>query len=553
MKRIVLGWLTAMLMLPAVVASADTALIFTNSEYKNYPRNPGSEALVNLADDFQAAGFEVAVMRDFTGNQVARQASEIDRLLRKEGRLVVILNGYIARTRTSSVLLGIDADRPKRLMLDRAGLSIDAILEYASRKQGDVVIVVGTDAADAEGTNLGPGLARGFRFAEIPQGVTVLSGFPSNLVPFIGKELLQPGRRLIAALSDAGDKVKGSGYVPRSAAFIPEDAGGVTPLQDNSAQDERNYWDQTRANNTAAGYREYLRLYPGGRFVAEAQRRLDALVITPQERAKQVEEALGLSAAQRRAIQRGLTLIGFDTRGVDGVFGPRTRTAIAEFQRTNGLRATGYLNGNQISRIQNQAERRAAQLRAEAEERRRAQERQDRQYWNQTGASGFEADLRTYLRRYPDGLFSDQARNQLRAIERQNRRLARIEERNAWNGAAMQNTVQAYRRYLRDYPNGRFVDEARTRIAILTQPETPADVVEAARLEESRLGLDQVRRQMIERRLDTLELQPGRIDGVFNRDTRRALRRFQRANQLPVTGYVTRNTIVRLLASFMEQ
>ncbi len=559
MKRMLLGWLTAAaLMLPVPQALADTALILSNSGYQNYPQNPGGLLFVDLADDFQAAGFEVAVLRDFTGNQVARQAAELDRLLSKEGRLVIVVNGYIARTRTSSVLLGVEADRPSPLMLERAGLSMDALLDYAARKQGDVVIAVANDAGDASRVNLGPGLGRGFRFADIPQGVTVLSGFPRDLAPFIANELLQPGRRLIAALLDAGDRVKGSGFVPRSAAFIPGDAGGaaplgLTPLQDNRLLEERNYWDQVRANDTVAGYREYMLRYPSGRFVAEAQRRIDALVITPQERAQQVEAALNLSAAQRRGIQRGLTLIGFDTRGVDGVFGPRTRAAIADFQRANGLAATGYLNGNQIARIQNQAERRAAQLRAEAEQRRLELERQDRQYWQRTGASGFEADLREYLRRYPDGLFSDEARSQLRAIERENRRLARIEERNAWNDAAMQNTVQAYRRYLRDYPDGRFADEARTRIASLTQPETPPDVVEAARLEEARLGLNQIRRQLIEQRLDTLELQPGQIDGVFNRDTRRALRRFQRANQLPVTGYVTRNTIVLLLASFMDQ
>ena len=549
MKRKLLGWLMAVLMLPAAVASADTALIFTNTSYQNYPRNPGSDALVNLADDFQAAGFEVAILRDFTSNQLAAQAGEIDRLLRRPGRLVIVVNGYLARTRTDSVLLGIDADRPSRLMLDRAGLSMGSLFDYAHFKQGNVVIAAGKDAGGAANVDLGPGLSRGFLFNSIPQGMTVLSGVPRDLAPFIANELLQPGRSLRAAAQDAGDAIRVFGYNPASAAFLP----GTSTVAPSPAQDEGAYWNQIRAQNRIEGYREYLRRYPAGRFAAEAERRIDALATTPQTRAQQAEAALNLNAAQRRAIQRSLTLIGYDTRGVDGVFGPRTRAAIADFQRNARLEVTGYLTGNQIARIQNRAEQRAAQLRAEAEQRRLEQERQDRDFWRQTGASGFEDDLRAYLRRYPDGLYADQARDQLRAIERENRRLARIEERNAWNDAAMQNTVQAYRRYLRTYPNGRFAEEARARIRAMTEPETPPAVVQAARAEENALGLNQFRRQLIEGQLRSLNLEPGRVDGTFDRATRRALRRFQRANELPVTGYVTQATIIRLLASVLEQ
>jgi peptidoglycan hydrolase-like protein with peptidoglycan-binding domain len=38
------------------------------------------------------------------------------------------------------------------------------------------------------------------------------------------------------------------------------------------------------------------------------------------------------------------------------------------------------------------------------------------------------------------------------------------------------------------------------------------------------------------------------VDGVFDEATRRAIRRFQNARNLPATGYVTRATMARLLA-----
>ena len=63
------------------------------------------------------------------------------------------------------------------------------------------------------------------------------------------------------------------------------------------------------------------------------------------------EADLGLSLQQRRAVQAGLTQRGFDTRGVDGVFGQGTRNAIAAWQRANDLEATGYLTAAQYDRL----------------------------------------------------------------------------------------------------------------------------------------------------------------------------------------------------------
>lgn len=56
------------------------------------------------------------------------------------------------------------------------------------------------------------------------------------------------------------------------------------------------------------------------------------------------EEALGLAWAERANVQRRLALAGFDPQGFDGVFGPRTREAIADFQEAWGFPATGYLD-----------------------------------------------------------------------------------------------------------------------------------------------------------------------------------------------------------------
>jgi peptidoglycan hydrolase-like protein with peptidoglycan-binding domain len=55
------------------------------------------------------------------------------------------------------------------------------------------------------------------------------------------------------------------------------------------------------------------------------------------------EDALALERAGRIDVQRRLALAGFDPSGTDGAFGPRTRSAIADFQTAWGFPATGYL------------------------------------------------------------------------------------------------------------------------------------------------------------------------------------------------------------------
>ena len=64
-----------------------------------------------------------------------------------------------------------------------------------------------------------------------------------------------------------------------------------------------------------------------------------------------VEEGLGLDRAARRQVQAGLQAAGFDPGGADGMFGPRTRSAIRSWQTSRGARATGYLDGASVAAL----------------------------------------------------------------------------------------------------------------------------------------------------------------------------------------------------------
>ena len=61
-----------------------------------------------------------------------------------------------------------------------------------------------------------------------------------------------------------------------------------------------------------------------------------------------------LSIGQRRTLQEGLTTLGFDTGGMDGVLGRRTRQAIRDYQKARGLPADGFPTASLLTRILNE-------------------------------------------------------------------------------------------------------------------------------------------------------------------------------------------------------
>ncbi len=540
----------------------DIALVLGTERYEDLPRlSRGAEVTV-ATTGLSSLGFDVSVLRDGDGEEMRATLAAFLADLPDEGRIIVVLSGRFVTDGTRSWYLPADAGPQDLLTVGAEGLSVESVLAVLSRAPGQALLLL---AADPRATGeVDPWLNEGVGTLAVPQGVTVLSGEPRPVAQFMQNALSRPEGNL-ADLVTADGRLQTQGYLPRDFAFMPPLSRALEPViaDDETVAADDALWRRVVAQDNAEAYRGYLRQFPEGRHADEATAALAAILAEPFRDERLAEEALGLGRDQRRAVQRDLTTMGFDTRGIDGIFGQGTRRAIANWQQENGFAQSGYLGMEQIQRLSAQAARRQAEQAAEAERQRQAAERLDRAYWEETGAHGDEAGLNAYLGRYPSGVFAAEARRALDRLADERREAAEAREAAAWQEARDAGTADAFRAYLRSFPEGAHAAEARSRIAALETPEPeeePEPVpegalgaeVERARAAEEGLGLNALTARLVESRLSGLGFDPGTVDGRFDNATRAAIRSYQEANGLIVTGYLDEGTVVRLLAGVLD-
>jgi peptidoglycan hydrolase-like protein with peptidoglycan-binding domain len=326
------------------------------------------------------------------------------------------------------------------------GGAIDLASVYliAALAPAGAVVVLAEDEVAAAGTGLATGVGA---LVDIPQGITVIRDAKAEVAQFLDRDLLRPGAALRATLA-ARPRLEAAGLLLPGLAFIPAGEAPQPPVDAIAAAEARD-WAAARRVDTAAAYDAFLAAWPSGQNAAAARAARDRVAVTPAT----TEAALGLSRDTRRGVQQALTDLGFNTRGVDGIFGAGTRAAISAWQRRAGHAATGYLAAGQVPA-----------LLAEADRARATRDADDRAYWRSTGALGDEAGLRSYLGRYPNGIYAGTARQGLATIEAERVSAA---EASAWNRARRVDTVAAYDTYLGAHPDGAHAAEAQDRIAEL--------------------------------------------------------------------------------------
>ena len=555
-------------------------------------------------DVISGVDLEIDALRENMGSLLTDEAPE---------RSVILLSGRFAHSGHESWYLPGAADAPSLATVDGAALSLSTVMEIAGRSQGGAVVLLGSPMAELEDLNaeagvvseasaedapddlpfaLGFGLMPGLGTITPPQGVTVIAGDIPDILSFVEDALVMPGLSLPEMLADK-EELQAYGFLSPLLSFLPADdaTSEAEPVEEQNTESEAEaegaVWQAAQDTDTIVAYEAYLAQYPEGAFAADARAAIDALAADPER----IEAALELGASTRQHIQRQLNVLGYDTRGVDGIFGPGTRNAISNWQQDSGLDATSFLTAEQIDVLNDMATTREAELEEEAREQELERERADRAYWEDTGRGQDEAGLRAYLERFPDGLFSDVAGARLAEIETARdreawetalaedteaayrryldahedgafadsarARLAEMGEEDAlaadeaaWSAAQQIDTADAYARYLEDFPEGAFSEPATQRLDELTEdaPEQDEITQEQAREAEAALGLNTITRGLVEVLLTAQGFNPGRTDGQFDSDTRAALRAYQEARGLPVSGYVDSETQSQMIS-----
>ena len=500
------------------VLAEDVALLIGNNRYRSLPWVKGADRIDAMERALARAGFRVISGRDVDSVEMRDLLDEALSKAEEGDRFIAVLAGRFVETAGTRWLLPVDARRGRAPGTAGGALPLSVVLDAASEHPGRAVVVLaGADPVD-------PATLR-----RLSDAVLVLTGVPDTIFDLVAGPVAE-GRDFATLRMTLPSGVKAAGFVSKRGSLAPR-----TAPPDLEAVREDAVWRFVRRIDELPLYEKFLAAWPRGAHAAAARQRIVWLRDAPLRAAREAEVRLGLSRAERRRIQQDLTRLGHDTRGVDGIFGRATRRAIRAWQKANGFEPTGYLDADQIALIHRQAR--------EGEDAARAA---DEAFWQRTGALGTVRGLRRYLDRYPDGIHSGEARRMLDVLA--GRPVVTPAERADWEEARRQDTVEGYRAYLDAWPDGAFAQEARDRIAALEE-RAAEEARRKAEAGEKKLGLGKMPRLIIETRLAQLGHDPGVIDGVFDMQTREAIRSFQEASGLTPTGYMDQLTMLKLLGA----
>jgi uncharacterized caspase-like protein len=196
---------------------------------------------------------------------------------------------------------------------------------------------------------------------------------------------------------------------PGQQLTLGNDAAPPAAKSDIDWTIEQKLWDEASKRNTVAHYELYLQQFPNGSFAKLASLNIDQLrqdgthvaalaapageatatasqirtaVAIPDEVKQapgtaETEAQLALDREGRIDLQLRLGALGHATGGADGALGPRSRSAIAGWQRQNGIAETTFLTPRQHMLLVVQTDPLMAKVRAQYEsDKRQAAENQ---------------------------------------------------------------------------------------------------------------------------------------------------------------------------------
>lgn len=555
-RSTIVATVCATLLIGTSVQADDQALIIANERYQNAKNGASADAVFGTISTLERAGYRVESHRDLTHAGLFRAIEDFNASALPNDRLIYVFSGHMLHNGQTAYLAPVDLKSPHIETINAAAVPVSKILDKAAQHAGGSAVLVGDTRRKRSrfgrrhfGFENAPGLNGGLGPIEAPQGVLFIDSRAGNIVGAIQQQLFVPNRTTYEAVQKLGELVRARGFISRFTTLNPEKIGHEVIIDETHDADfEDYYWQFAVRENTAEAYEDYLRRYPNSRRKNQALESIDRLIFADDTSpAELAEQKMNLTRDQRRSIQQDLTILDFNPRGIDGVFGPGTRKAIGAWQQANGLSPTTFLDKSEVQYLASQAKTARARLAAAAERNAAATRAQDTRYWETTGKGGEEDGLRAYLRKYPEGLYAKEARSELQFIDSQNSRRADGAMLQAWDAAKETDTIAGYQRFIAVYPNSVFAVSAKDRIGEIKRILAFKKVRERAKRQEASYNIPQVAWLLVEKKLAASGHNPGAADGKVTKETRQAIARYQRAGGLPPTGYMDQKTFSRMV------
>jgi hypothetical protein len=391
----------------AAKADRRVAFVVGNGTYKNVAplQNPPIDAR-SMAGVLRNAGFDVVEGVNLTRQEMTERLLEFGKKTPGADVAVFFYAGHGIAVDGINYLLPVDADIKSEMDV-KLGNAINVDLTLDQTMTAAKVKLVFLDAcrdspfaekikaaAGARSVSVQTGLAEMksgegtlIAFATGP-GQTALDGQEGTNSPFtraLMANITQPGVEIQQAMTQVRAQVHeetkngqlpwghtnliGAVYLNPVAppAGASAAVAGNTPVSTVGAASEveLEFWRSIKDSNRPEELSAYLTSYPKGQFKSIALARIASLANGPStttrnlsafdpatstdpatsadEATQETEDQIGLDKGKRRAVQRRLTSLGFDTK-VNGKFDAPTRAVIMRWQAARGYPKTGFLN-----------------------------------------------------------------------------------------------------------------------------------------------------------------------------------------------------------------
>lgn len=547
----------------STMAEDRVALVIGNGDYAHtHDAETAVRDVKAVGDAFRDAGWTVIGATDLDRFSMRRILSRFAEAAADAESLAVYYSGHAIRSGGATYLAPVNAQAETLTDVLFDGVPLALILRIVADKAGQVVVFL--DGAQLRGFAPTAFSEPGLDQLEGPEGVLIVSAAEpgkairrsrwrdSLFARLVIEQFLQPGAGADAVAREVEAPTFVAGSADENFVLAPEpEPMAVTDAL--AAEIELAYWRAAERSGDGVDYQTYLARYPEGTFAEFARQRLGIaedgdVPEKPQvDPAVVAEQALNLSRIRKRKVQEWLLALGHDPRGIDGLFGRGSRSAITAWQKKHGFESNGYLTKPQVNKLSTDGKAALEEQARLAEEQRRIAEAEDNAYWSASGENGTADGFRAYLKKYPEGLHAKVARAALAKIAEAAADEKARRERDTFRVAREVDQPKAYRDYLGEYPEGIYRDQALARLDAIENAERRKAMNAKNRKIEQALELSKEDRLSVEQRLRILGFETGPQDGKLDQNARSAIKGYQASRGLEDTGFLNRRTVVTLV------